>query len=138
MQHSGILFRAHVEQDLLLPVQSRRDPWSILRHAENLPCHSSSGEPTLATMNALVISEDTLKEQLPECKDGEVGDFTVKGGTLTMVPGVGAVVSGDTITKAGGSYDEGMAEEPAPKMSPAAMAVVGRKGVAVAGRNGKY
>jgi len=90
-------------------------------------------------MNALVISQETLDDQLPQCKDGETGDFTIKGGTLTMVPGVGAVVSGDNITKSG-YENEGGAETEAeggieePKMSPAAMAVVGRKGAVVARR----
>jgi hypothetical protein len=95
-------------------------------------------------MNAMVISQDTLDQQLSQCKDGETGDFTIKGGTLTMVPGVGAVVAGDNITKSG--YDEGESTEPnegetAPMptkpMSASAMAVVGRKG-AVGARKMAY
>lgn len=87
-------------------------------------------------MNALVISQETVDSQLADCVDGETGDFTVTGGTFKLVPGVGAVVSGDTITKKG----YGKPSTPAPEisgdeemprkggMSTAAAAVVGRKG----------
>lgn len=97
-------------------------------------------------MNAtLVIPQDVVDSQLAKCADGEVSDFTVKGGTFTLVPGVGAVVSGPTVAKkgykgagaepenaaegenAGETAAEGGVEEPMPKMSPAAMSVVGRK-----------
>lgn len=82
-------------------------------------------------MNALVISQETVDSQLSECADGETGDFTVKGGTFKLVPGVGAVVSGDTITKKGyGSKtpkDDADKEPANPKMSAAASAVVKRK-----------
>lgn len=81
-------------------------------------------------MNALVISEDTLSSQLAECEDGEEGSFTVKG-TLHLVPGVGAVVSFEDITKKGykaEKKEDDDDDKPAKKkMSAAAAAVVGRK-----------
>ena len=89
-------------------------------------------------MNALVISQETVDSQLAQCADGETGDFTVKGGTFTLVPGLGAVVSGDNITKKGYKAAPEPEEEAEPgeevmppkgrKMSAAASAVVGKKG----------
>ena len=87
-------------------------------------------------MNSLVISQETLDANLPNCKDGETGSLNIPIGTFKLVPGIGAVVSFDTITKDGGAPEEAEPGElsetgnmPNMKkmpMSPAAAAVVNR------------
>lgn len=96
-------------------------------------------------MNTLILSQEALDSNLPGAADGDVGDFTIKGGTLKIVPGVGAVVSFDTIAKIGGGapaaetddMDEGAMggmsgmgkmRGKMPMMSPGAAAVVKRRG----------
>ena len=90
-------------------------------------------------MNAtIVIPQEVVDEQLAKCADGETADFTLTGATFTLVPGVGAVISGDTITKDGEmeTEDETSAEPGEDEMpmkgmmSPSAKAVVGRKALA--------
>lgn len=77
----------------------------------------------------MFVPQDVVDSQLAQCTDGEVGDFTVRGGTFTTVPG-GALVTGETVTKSG--YKEPAVVVPKspvmePGMSAEASAVVGRK-----------
>jgi len=88
-------------------------------------------------MNSLLISEDDLNEYLPGCKDGESGEFTVKG-KLHIMDGMGVVMF-DSISKKGykkdkheddedDDYDEDEDDKPMKKkMSAGAAAVIGKK-----------
>jgi hypothetical protein len=81
-------------------------------------------------MNVIMtIPQEQVDEQLQGCADGETGDFTLTGATFTVVPGVGAVVHGDTVSKSGGAETpkETALGEEMPLMSPTVKAVVGRK-----------
>lgn len=82
-------------------------------------------------MNTLVIGADALSGSLAKCKDGEEGEFVIKG-TLKMV-GDGAVVTGEVSKKgyksekASEDGKEEKTEKKPAKMSPAAAAVVNRR-----------
>lgn len=76
-------------------------------------------------MTTMIVPQDVVDSQLAQCADGEVGDFTVKGGMFKLVPGVGAVISGETITKGGGYTTKAAVKKP--DMSSGAAAVVTRK-----------
>lgn len=81
-------------------------------------------------MTSMVVPQDVVDSQLAACRDGEQGQFTLTG-TFKSIPGMGAVIVGDTVTKQGGAgYESTPAPAPAPAAPPAsdaAMAVVKRK-----------
>lgn len=79
-------------------------------------------------MTSMVVPQDVVDSQLAACRDGETGQFTLTG-TFKSIPGMGAVIVGDTVTKQGGAgYESTPAPSPtAPPASDAAMAVVKRK-----------